>query len=207
MRVCKKAGQKSTGHKLFFHHILKKVLFCQRRDILALYRKIVNFLCSIMEHVAILCIIGMVISVMVQVIGRYIFRNSPGWSEEMARQFMIVFSFIGIAIGVRDKVHISMTVFVDFILKKIRLSIEICGKMLIMVLGIMMSVNMGLLFSALRYNRLPGTGIPITWIYFFPTAVGVLMVLLVVYQIYDHLKYGTDEEQALLKKPLKGDDK
>ena len=161
-----------------------------------IYKKIVNFFCSILEYIAIVCLIAMVVAVMVQVTGRYLFRVTPGWSEEMARQFMIIFSFIGMLIGVRDKIHIAMTVVVDFILIRIKLAIEIFGKLLVMVLGIMMSINMGLLFRMLRYNRLPGTGIPIIWIYIFPTAVGILIALVTIYQIYEHFKYGTDEQQA-----------
>ena len=162
----------------------------------ALYRKFINFFCTILEYIAILCMIAMVVAVMVQVTGRYVFRITPGWSEEMARQFMIIFSFVGMLIGVRDKIHIAMTVVVDFLLKRIRLAIEIFGKILVAVLGIMMSINMGLLFDRLRYNRLPGTGIRIVYVYFFPTAVGILIALVIIYQIYDHFKYGTDEAQA-----------
>jgi len=156
-------------------------------------------MCDVFEYIAVLCLAAMVVVVLIQVTGRYVFSKTPGWSEEMARVFMIIFSFIGIAIGVRDKIHIAMSVVVDILLKKIRLPIEIFGKLLIMTLGVMMSVNMGRLFSMLQYNRLPGTGIPILWIYIFPTAVGVLMALLAVYQIYDHFKSGTDEQMQLEK--------
>ena len=160
-----------------------------------IYKKIVNGICSVFEIIAVFCLGAMVVAVMIQVTGRYVFSKSPGWSEEIARVFMIIFSFIGIAVGVRDKVHIAMSVVVDLFLKKIRLPIEIFGKVLIMVLGIMISANMGRLFRMLQYNRLPGTGIPILWVYSFPTAVGVLMTLLAIYQVYDHIKHGTDEEQ------------
>ena len=163
---------------------------------MGIYKRIINLVCAVLEYIAILCLAAMVVAVMVQVTGRYVFRVTPGWSEEMARQFMIIFSFIGMLIGVRDKIHIAMTVVVDFLLKRIRLAIEIFGKILVAALGIMMSINMGLLFRVLRYNRLPGTGLPILWIYVFPTAVGILIALVVIYQIYDHLKYGTDEKQA-----------
>ena len=159
-----------------------------------LYKKFVNGICAVLEFIAMLCLVAMVVVVLIQVTGRYVFSKTPGWSEEMARVFMIIFSFIGIAIGVRDKIHIAMSVVVDVLLKKIRLPIEIFGKMLILTLGVMMSVNMGRLFSMLQYNRLPGTGIPILWIYIFPTVVGVLTALLALYQIYDHFKYGTDEQ-------------
>jgi TRAP-type C4-dicarboxylate transport system permease small subunit len=138
----------------------------------------------------------MVIAVLIQVVGRYIFSNTPRWSAEIARQFMIVFSFIGIAIGVRDKIHIGLTVIVESFKRSIKLSIEIFGKILTIVLGVMISVNMGLLFSSLKYNRLPGTGIPIVVIYAFPAMIGILVAFMAAYQIYDHFKYGTDAEQA-----------
>ena len=160
-----------------------------------LYKKFVNGFCAVLEFIAILCLVAMVVVVLIQVTGRYVFSNTPGWSEEMARQFMIIFSFIGIAIGVRDKIHIAMTVVVDIILKKFRLPIEIFGKILILTMGVMMSINMWRLYSMLKYNRLPGTGIPVLWIYTIPTVVGFLIALVAFYQIYDHFKYGTDEQQ------------
>jgi TRAP-type C4-dicarboxylate transport system permease small subunit len=133
--------------------------------------------------------------VTIQVVMRYFFNNAPGWSEELARQFMILFCFIALAIGVRDKIHIALTVITDGPLKRIRLPLEIAGKILIIVLGIMMFINMGPYFTKLKYNRLPGTGIPVGWEYLFPTAVGVLIALIAVYQVYDHFKHGTDEQQ------------
>ena len=160
-----------------------------------LYKKIVNRICDVFEFFAILCMVAMVVVVLIQVGGRYFFSNTPGWSEEMARQFMVIFSFIGMAIGVREKIHIALTVVVDNLSPKIKLPIEILGKLIILTLGVMMSVNMGLLFSKLKYNRLPGTGIPILCIYAFPTVLGILIALIALYQIYDHFKYGTDEKQ------------
>lgn len=163
------------------------------------YKKIINGICGVFEYMAVFCIAAMLVVVMIQVIGRYVFHNTPGWSEEMARQFMILFSFIGIAIGVRDKIHISLTVFVDSMGRIPRLAIETMGKLLVLLLGIMMSINMGPYFTILKYNKLPGTGMPVGWIYAFPTAVGILIALLALYQIYDHIKFGTDEEQKKLK--------
>jgi hypothetical protein len=59
----------------------------------------------------------------------------------------------------------------------------------------MMSMQMGPFFTVLRYNRLPGTGMPVGWTFVIPTLVGILVALVALYQIYDHFKYGTDEEQ------------
>ena len=164
-----------------------------------LYKRIVNGICACFEYFAVLCLGAMVVVVVVQVTGRYVFRNTPAWSEELARQFMIIFSFIGIAVGVREKRHIALTVVADTFMRKIWLPIEIAGKFLVMIMGAMMSLNMWLLFSNLRYNRLPGTGIPVLWIYAFPTAIGLLVAAIAFYQIYDHFRFGTDERQRELK--------
>ncbi|GHV94384.1 C4-dicarboxylate ABC transporter permease [Spirochaetia bacterium] len=160
-----------------------------------LYKKVINAICSVFEVIAALSLGAMVVVVTIQVVMRYFFRNTPGWSEELARQFMILFCFIAMALGVRDKIHIALTIIVDRGFKKIKLPLEIIGKVLICIMGLMMSVNMGPYFTKLKSNRLPGTGIPVGYEYAFPTAVGILIALLAVYQIYDHFKFGTDEQQ------------
>ena len=163
--------------------------------IVAIYKKIINTICAAFESIAILSLALMFFAVMIQIVGRYFFRVTPGWTEEVARQLMILFCFIGMAIGVKNKGHIALTFFVDSLGRKPRLAIETCGKAFLAVMGIMMSINMGPFFTILRYNRLPGTGMPVGWRFIFPTAVGILIALIAVYQIYDHFKYGTDEEQ------------
>ena len=162
-----------------------------------LYKKIIGRLCAASEYFAICCLVIMFIMMAFQIIARYFFNNiPPGWLEELASQFMIIFIFIGMAVGVRDKIHITTTIIADSMKRKIKLPIEIIGKILTMTLGIMMSINMVFLFSILRYNRLPGTRIPVVWIYAFPAAAGVLITFIAIYQIYDHFKSGTDEEQT-----------
>lgn len=160
-----------------------------------LYKKIINKICGAFEYIAMICLVAMVVVVMTQVVGRYVFSNTPSWTEELARQFVVIFSFVGIAIGVRDKIHIALTIFADAFLKKLELPLEILVKFVVLVLGIMLSINMGLLFSMLRYNKLPGTGIPVLCIYAFPTLIGILVSCIAFYQIYDHVKHGTDEQQ------------
>ena len=163
--------------------------------IVAMYKKIIRGICFFFEVIAAISLVGMFVTVFYNVIMRYFFHNSPGWAEEIARQFMVLFAFIGVALGVRDKLHIALTIFAERALKKILLPVEIFGKVLIFILGIMMSIFMGPYFTMLRYNRLPGSGIPVGYTYVIPTIIGILVSLVSLYQIYDHLKHGTDEQQ------------
>ena len=159
------------------------------------YKKLINGICAVFESIAIFSLVLMFIAVMIQVVGRYFFRHTPGWTEELARQLMVVFSFIGIAIGVKNKIHIAISFFVDNMPRTPRLVVEAAGKLVVLVMGIMMSMRMYPFFIVLRYNRMPGTGMPVSWRFIFPTLVGILIALIAAYQIYDHFKYGTDEEQ------------
>ena len=166
--------------------------------IVTIYRKIVRGICFAFQIIAASSLVVMLVVVLIHVIRRYVFKAAPGWTEETARQMMVLFAFIGIAIGVRDKIHISLSVFAEKFLKKILLPLEIFSKTLIFVLGIMMSTFMGPFFIKLKDNRLPGTGIPVGFQYLIPTCVGILISLIALYQIYDHFKYGTDEQQKKL---------
>jgi len=172
--------------------------------IMGIYKKCVLGICKFFEIVAAVSLIAMLLVVLFNVIMRYFFSNAPGWGEELARQFMIVFCFIGIALGVRDKLHIALTFVAENIFKKNILPVEIFNKTLTFCFGIMMSAFMGPYFEKLKYNRLPGSGIPVGYIYIFPTMVGILVSLIALYQIYDYFKYGSDEQQKALEAKKEG---
>jgi TRAP-type C4-dicarboxylate transport system permease small subunit len=173
--------------------------------IAAVYKKCVRGICFFFEVIAALSLVAMLVVVLLHIIMRYFFNNAPGWTEETARQLRVLFAFIGVALGVRNKTHIALTIVAEKPLKKILLPIEIFVKFLILVLGIMMSSFMGPYFTMLKDNRLPGTGFPVRYQYLIPTAMGVLVSLIALYQIYDHFKYGTDEQQKELAASQEGE--
>jgi TRAP-type C4-dicarboxylate transport system permease small subunit len=159
------------------------------------YKKIVGAICLVFEIFAAVSLGAMVVIVAGNVISRYFFNVTPGWTEETARLLMIQFCFIAMAMGVRDKIHIALTAIVDRMPKKIILPLEIIGKVLIGLLGVMICGFMWPYILKLSDNRLPGTGLPVGISYLIPTLTGGLLTLITIYQIYDHFKYGTDEAQ------------
>ena len=167
------------------------------------YKKIVNTLCLVFEMMATFSLGLMVLIVAGNVISRYFFSFTPGWTEETARLLMIQFCFIAMAMGVRKKVHMALTIAVDHMPKKVILPIEIFGKIIIFVLGIMIC-GFSWPYIVKLSNRLPGTGLPVGVQYLIPTLAGGLISLIAVYQIYDHFKYGTDAEQKKNEALAKG---
>jgi TRAP-type C4-dicarboxylate transport system permease small subunit len=159
------------------------------------YKKIINAICLVFEIFAAVSLGAMVLIVAGTVVSRYFFSVTPGWSEEMARVLMIQFCFIAMAMGVRDKIHIALTAIADRMPKKILLPLEILGKILTCVLGVMICGFMWPYILKLSFNTLPGTGMPVGLSYLIPTLAGGLVSLISVYQIYDNFKYGTDAAQ------------
>ena len=52
-----------------------------------------------------LCI---VVAVQTQVVGRYIFNDTPTWTEALALQLVLYITALGVAVGVRDAGHLGM---------------------------------------------------------------------------------------------------
>jgi TRAP-type transport system small permease protein len=77
---------------------------------------------KMIEVFAIVLIIAMVLIVFAQVMTRKLFNFVFFWSEEVTLLCLTWFSFIGIAIGFREKLHIGMDV-VENILSKTMLTV------------------------------------------------------------------------------------
>jgi TRAP-type transport system small permease protein len=66
---------------------------------------------SFFENIAQISLLTMIIIVTVQVITRKLFNFVIFWSEEVTMVLLIWFSFMGIAIGFREKLHLAIDSF------------------------------------------------------------------------------------------------
>lgn len=77
------------------------------------------FLDSLFEKVAIGSLVAMIIIVTLQVFTRKLFHYVLFWSEEITLLMLIWFSFMGIAVGVREKLHLAIESFTDKLPKSV----------------------------------------------------------------------------------------
>ena len=63
---------------------------------------------KILELLSMGMLLGMVIIICYQVVMRYIFNQSPSWTEEIAILLMIWFGILAIPIGVKHNLHIGI---------------------------------------------------------------------------------------------------
>ena len=123
------------------------------------YIILVNHWCHrIMLCIAQVAVVVMLCTVFMNVILRFCFNSGITWAEEVPRLLVVLFSFLACAIGVRDHMHISVTIIYNRFPSTL-----ICGIMLFYY---------GIMFIAkLRPGFLPMTGWP-TWIQYIPAPMG-----------------------------------
>jgi len=80
-----------------------------------------------------LVFIVMAIVILLQVIFRYVMRISVPWTEEFARYLLILITFVGGALAIRDKQHIAVTAILDKLPKKARYYLNKCFNLTIIM--------------------------------------------------------------------------
>jgi len=94
-----------------------------------------------------------IITVTIQVVSRYVFNNPILWTEELARYQLIILTFTGSAIAVRNRSHVSFDFIVNKYPKKIQVILSILNGIIEMgfyLVSIVLSWQM-MVFSRNRY--------------------------------------------------------
>ena len=142
-----------------------------------LRRKGSRLLFKALEWFAMLCMVAMTIIVFIDVILRYIFRQGFPWTQEVATLMLVWFSLIGMAIGVLEKIHISIEMFTAKLPSKAIRVLESIDHILIAVFGGTM-VYFGLvIMNATRLSTMPATKLPSAVLYVILPLSGLLVLL------------------------------
>ncbi|SDP35633.1 TRAP-type C4-dicarboxylate transport system, small permease component [Rhodoferax sp. OV413] len=141
------------------------------------YSRLCGLLSKICLVLAIFCLIGIILSVQIQVVGRYVFNDTPTWAEALALQLVLYVTALGVAVGVRDAGHIGLESLVSLLPEALRLKLEILIHMLVALFGGIM-VQSGMLWTRLKWDELdPMLHLPVGIDYLSLVIAGVLIVM------------------------------
>jgi TRAP-type C4-dicarboxylate transport system permease small subunit len=97
-------------------------------------------------------LLAVVLCVQWQVIGRYIFNDTPTWAEALAMLMVLFVTAFGLAVGVRDAGHIGMESLIVLLPEKMRIKLEIFIHLLVGIFGALM-VQSGWLWASAKWNE------------------------------------------------------
>ena len=126
---------------------------------------------------AIVGLIALILSVQTQVVGRYVFNDTPTWTEALALQLVLYITALGVAVGVRDAGHIGLESLVGLLPEWMRLKVEILIHALVALFGAIMTSS-GWMWTKMKWDELdPMLGLPAGLDYLALVIAGVLIVL------------------------------
>ncbi len=142
-----------------------------------MYTRLCAFLSKISLMLAVVGLIGIIVCVQYQVIGRYVFNDTPTWAEALSLLLVLYVTALGVAVGVRDAGHIGLESLVSLLPERMRLKLEILIHLCVGTFGALMVQN-GWLWTTLKWNdKKPMLEVP-SGMDFLPLVIaGVLIVL------------------------------
>ena len=160
-----------------------------------MFTKLCALLSKISLMLAVVGLIGVVLCVQWQVIGRYVFNDTPTWAEALAMLLILYVTALGLAVGVRDAGHIGLESLVGLLPRAWQHRIEILIHALVGLFGALMVQN-GWMWAAAKWGeKKPMLGVPEGIDYVPLVIAGALIVLFSIEHIVALLR-GTVVEPA-----------
>lgn len=116
-------------------------------------------------------------AVLYQVVGRYIFNDTPTWAESGAVLLVLYVTMLGMAVGVRDAGHMGLESLLVLAPDALRLKLELLIHLLVLVFGAVMAWQCALLAESVREYTIPTLGVSEAFKYAPPAIAGLLVAL------------------------------
>ena len=131
----------------------------------------------------------LIVAVLYQVVGRYVFNDTPTWAESGAVLLVLYVTMLGMAVGVRDAGHIGLESLLVLVPETVRLKMELFIHALVTVFGLVMAYNCAVLAQSVWAYKIPTLGVSEAFKYAPPAVAGVLIVLFSIEHIVALLKH------------------
>ena len=119
----------------------------------------------------------LIAAVLYQVIGRYVFNDTPTWAESGAVLLVLYVTMLGMAVGVRDAGHIGLESLLVLVPDAVRIKMELLIHALVLVFGLVMAYNCAVLAQSVWDYKIPTLGVSEAFKYVPPAMAGALIAL------------------------------
>ncbi|MBG0766956.1 TRAP transporter small permease [Sphaerochaeta halotolerans] len=152
------------------------------------FKKVLDSLFAWILKVAMVMLTAMVVIVFLNVVLRYGFHSGVHWAEEISLVIVIWFTFISMALGVKENLHINITVLPRKLPEKFFIILDVIKDALEILIGaILILFGWKLTLNGAR-SFLPATHIPNSINYVVLPIVGIFIILYAVLYLLEDLK-------------------
>jgi TRAP-type C4-dicarboxylate transport system permease small subunit len=142
-----------------------------------MYTRFCAALAKLCLQIGVAGLVLLISAVIYQVVGRYVFNDSPTWAESGAVLLVLYVTMLGMAVGVRDAGHIGLESLLVLAPDALRLKMELLIHGLVLLFGVVMAYNCGLLAQSVWDYKIPTLGISEAFKYIPPAMAGALVAL------------------------------
>lgn len=160
-----------------------------------MYTRLCAALARLCLRVGVGGLVLLIVAVIYQVIGRYVFNDTPTWAESGAVLLVLYVTMLGMAVGVRDAGHIGLESLLVLAPEKLRLKMELLIHALVLLFGIVMAWQCTVLALSVAGYKIPTLGLSEAFKYAPPALAGVLVAMFSIEHILALLR-GVEVEPA-----------
>ncbi|SFL64766.1 TRAP transporter small permease [Halanaerobium salsuginis] len=143
---------------------------------------------EIISYLAMLFLVIMILIVSTTVFTRYLFNFTFRWSDEVALLMMIWFGFLGMALGVKQSVHLSIEFFMSLVPDKYQTFIYRISNVLVGTFGWYLFKYGWQLYERTKATRLPATQWSRGLLFITLPIAGALILIYSVFQFFGVLE-------------------
>lgn len=146
-----------------------------------------------LEWLALSLVVIMTLVTMYRVTMRYFLNFTPSWTEELSCILMIWLAMLGLAIGVRERMHLAITLFYDWFPSWLRktvdsllLILQTCLGLYLTLSGVRLTIDQfPTTMSAVKILPFSERMMPNSIMYIFVPVAGLLILLYTAIHIFD----------------------
>lgn len=127
---------------------------------------------------------------------RYVANVGIGWSDEAAELLFIWIVFIGFAIGVKHRAHVSVQMLVDRFPSKWRRRTEILQDILVLIFSIVYAKESAVTVHYSFLQRMPGLQISMAWFYSATLVGGIMMSIYAAVNLWETVRGKASQPDA-----------
>lgn len=120
------------------------------------YCKITGYIYRLMNFICVLCLAIELISVMVMVIGRYVFSSVPAWADQLSLMALVWMVIISITLSLYDESHMRVELIDKALPPKVIEALKYVSNILICIFSVLMTYHGAVLFQLTKDTTLSG---------------------------------------------------